>query len=195
MKSQPWTKPQESRCSFIGGSDARIIMGDDEAALFRLWREKRGELEPEDLSGDLLVQLGAVTEPLNRRWYEKDTGQVGHDVGTPPHTQRVRLPGLRRRTPGPPPFSSMNSTPAASRARRTARSLAAVIEVSASDNSARRIVATLKELSRARSSALQRIRERAARIWALVNARAAMLTLFLASAMFHIISFVSYLAA
>ena len=28
---------------FIGGSDARIIMGDDEAALLRLWREKRGE--------------------------------------------------------------------------------------------------------------------------------------------------------
>ena len=47
-----------SRRSFIGGSDARIIMGDDEAALLRLWREKRGEVEPEDLSGDLLVQLG-----------------------------------------------------------------------------------------------------------------------------------------
>ena len=44
---------------FIGGSDARIIMGDDEAALLRLWREKRGELEPEDLSGNLIVQLGA----------------------------------------------------------------------------------------------------------------------------------------
>ena len=35
---------------FIGGSDARIIMGADEAALIRLWREKRGEVEPEDLS-------------------------------------------------------------------------------------------------------------------------------------------------
>ena len=38
------------RRAFIGGSDARIIMGDDEAALLRLWREKRGEVEPEDLS-------------------------------------------------------------------------------------------------------------------------------------------------
>ena len=47
-----------SRRSFIGGSDARIIMGDDEAALLRLWREKRGEVEPEDLSGNLIVQLG-----------------------------------------------------------------------------------------------------------------------------------------
>ena len=52
----------EARRYFIGGSDARIIMGDDEAALLRLWQEKRGEVEPEDLSGNLLVQLGAVTE-------------------------------------------------------------------------------------------------------------------------------------
>ena len=64
------------RRSFIGGSDARIIMGDDEAALLRLWREKRGEAEPEDLSGNLIVQLGTVTEELNRRWYERNTGQV-----------------------------------------------------------------------------------------------------------------------
>ena len=65
---------------FIGGSDARIIMGDDEAALLRLWKEKRGEIEPEDLSGNLLVQLGTVTEHLNRLWYEKNTGQVVTEV-------------------------------------------------------------------------------------------------------------------
>jgi len=49
-------------------------MGRDEAALLRLWKEKRGELEPLDLSGDLIVQLGVVTEPLNRHWYELNTG-------------------------------------------------------------------------------------------------------------------------
>src|SRR5580692_7610330 len=65
-----------TRRSFIGGSDARIIMGDDEAALVRLWRERRGELEPEDLSDNLIVQLGTVTEDLNRRWYERNTGQT-----------------------------------------------------------------------------------------------------------------------
>src|SRR5450756_720667 len=65
-----------SRRSFIGGSDARVIMGDDETALLRLWREKRGEVEPEDLSGNLIVQLGVVTEPLNRIWYERNTGQA-----------------------------------------------------------------------------------------------------------------------
>ena len=65
-----------SRRYFIGGSDARIIMGNDEAALLRLWREKRGEVEPEDLSGNLIVQLGLATEPLNRLWFERNTGQA-----------------------------------------------------------------------------------------------------------------------
>jgi predicted phage-related endonuclease len=69
-----------NRRSFIGGSDARIIMGDDEAALLRLWREKRGEAEPEDLSTNLIVQLGRVTEDLNRLWYERNTGQAVKDV-------------------------------------------------------------------------------------------------------------------
>jgi predicted phage-related endonuclease len=69
-----------NRRSFIGGSDARIIMGSDEAALLRLWREKRGEAEPEDLSDNLIVQLGLVTEPLNRHWFERNTGHVITDV-------------------------------------------------------------------------------------------------------------------
>jgi predicted phage-related endonuclease len=51
---------------FIGGSDARTIMGNDEGALLRLWQEKRGEVEPKDLSGNLIVQLGVATEALNR---------------------------------------------------------------------------------------------------------------------------------
>src|SRR5438094_6374010 len=68
------------RRSFIGGSDARIIMGSDEAALIRLWREKRGDAEPEDLSGNLIVQLGTVTEELNRVWYERNTGRRVGDV-------------------------------------------------------------------------------------------------------------------
>ena len=69
-----------TRRSFIGGSDARIIMGSDEAALIRLWREKRGEVGPEDLSGNLIVQLGKVTEDLNRSWYERNTGRHVTDV-------------------------------------------------------------------------------------------------------------------
>jgi YqaJ-like viral recombinase domain len=67
------------RRSFIGGSDARIIMGEDEAALLRLWR-----------SGNLIVQLGAVTEELNRRWYEANTGQIITDI-----QRQIRHPALR----------------------------------------------------------------------------------------------------
>jgi predicted phage-related endonuclease len=75
MKSEVWRGPAADRRSFIGGSDARIIMGNDEAALVRLWREKRGEAEPEDLSGNLIVQLGVATEELNRCWYERNTSR------------------------------------------------------------------------------------------------------------------------
>jgi predicted phage-related endonuclease len=71
---------QLERRRFIGGSDARIIMGEDENALLRLWREKRGEVEPEDLSGNLIVQLGVVTEHLNRLWYERNTGHAIKDA-------------------------------------------------------------------------------------------------------------------
>src|SRR6516164_9016270 len=70
------------RRAFIGGSDARVVMGDDEELLLRLWREKRGEAEPPDYSDNLLVQLGLATEPLNRRWFEKATGQAIKDVQT-----------------------------------------------------------------------------------------------------------------
>jgi predicted phage-related endonuclease len=80
MKQPMWTNSLQNRRYFIGGSDARIIMGDDQAALERLWGEKRGEVEPEDLSGNLVVQLGLVTEPLNRSWYERNSGQVLTDV-------------------------------------------------------------------------------------------------------------------
>jgi predicted phage-related endonuclease len=68
------------RRQFIGGSDARIIMGKDDKALRRLWQEKRGEVAPLDFSGMLIVQLGLVTEDLNRRWYEQNSGHRIGDV-------------------------------------------------------------------------------------------------------------------
>src|SRR5271154_332548 len=80
----------EARRHFIGGSDARIITGTDKTALLRLWQEKRGEAEPEDLSGNLIVQLGLGTEDLNRRWYEANSGQVLTDV-----QRRVFHPALK----------------------------------------------------------------------------------------------------
>ncbi|MDA9421452.1 YqaJ viral recombinase family protein [Bradyrhizobium sp. CCBAU 53380] len=69
-----------SRREYIGGSDAGIVMGDEPNRLLRLWREKRGEVEPQDLSGELVVQLGCMTEDLNRRWYERSSGNRVDDV-------------------------------------------------------------------------------------------------------------------
>jgi predicted phage-related endonuclease len=83
-------RPLTERQAFIGGSDARIIMGGVENALIRLWREKRGEIEPEDLSDNLIVQLGVVTEQLNRRWFQRNTGRSLKDV-----QHRIRHPVLR----------------------------------------------------------------------------------------------------
>ena len=64
-------------------------MGDDEEALLRLWQEKRGEAEPEDLSGNLVVQLGIATERLNREWFQTATGQQVIDI-----QKHIRHPGL-----------------------------------------------------------------------------------------------------
>src|SRR5215216_5589213 len=164
------------RRGYVGGSDARIILDRDENALLRLWQEKRGEIGPEDLSGNLLVQFGCATEELNRRWFERETGHsigavqrcVRHpklewvgatldgivpddgavfeakfmlpwnfaeDVAADKHMAQLQynmlVTGSRRaylsiltgywrfafsRTPGPPPFSGINSMPAVSRA-------------------------------------------------------------------------------
>jgi predicted phage-related endonuclease len=90
MKNEMWKNARADRRTFIGGSDARIVMGADEAALARLWREKRGEAEPEDLSGNLIVQLGLAAEDLNRRWYEANSGQVITDI-----QRRIQHPTLR----------------------------------------------------------------------------------------------------
>jgi predicted phage-related endonuclease len=91
MKSTMWRTSADRR-SFIGGSDARILMGDDEAALIRLWREKRGEIGPEDLSDNLVVQLGAATEDLNRTWYERNARRRVIDVQR--HVKHSAIPWM-----------------------------------------------------------------------------------------------------
>jgi len=85
---------QTDRRQFVGGAD--------EPALLQLWREKRGEAEPEDLSGNLIVQLGLA---LVRLWREENCRGY------------LRLRDFRKRTPSPPPLSSMSSMPAVSMAR------------------------------------------------------------------------------
>ena len=93
--------PTSVRRYFLGGSDARIIMGEDEAALIRLWREKRGEVGPEDLSRNLPVQLGLVTEELNRLLV-RDQHRRGHyrrPEARPPSDRSLARRHARRTCP------------------------------------------------------------------------------------------------
>jgi hypothetical protein len=82
---------QTDRRHFIGGSGARIIMGRDEKALIRLWQEKRGEVGPEDLSGNLIVQLGLATEDLSRT--SKGVAPPASFAGFPKRPSRLRRSG------------------------------------------------------------------------------------------------------
>ncbi len=71
----------KTRLLGIGGSDANIILSGDDERLLRLWSEKRGEAQPEDLSDRLSVVLGCWTEDFNRQWYEKLSGSRVVDAG------------------------------------------------------------------------------------------------------------------
>jgi predicted phage-related endonuclease len=86
------------RKNALGGSDANVVMGGDEKRLLQLWREKRGEAEPEDLSDILAVQMGSFTEPFNVAWFEKNTGLAVETIELPvcdqgPEFMRCTLDG------------------------------------------------------------------------------------------------------
>lgn len=95
-----FTKEQlEERRSYLGSSDVNILMSGDEAKIVNLWKIKRGEAEYEDLSGVLPVQMGVWTEPFNRVWYAKNTGNPvvrdGEQLIDPDHEwRRHTLDGL-----------------------------------------------------------------------------------------------------
>jgi predicted phage-related endonuclease len=59
----------------IGGSDANVILSGDADRILQLWREKRGEGKPGDLSQVLRVMLGCWTEDFNRQWFERVSGE------------------------------------------------------------------------------------------------------------------------
>lgn len=67
-------KAFRSKC--IGGSDANVIMSGDSDKILKLWRVKRGEDQDDNLDDILPVQMGSFTEPLNERWFTKNTGRV-----------------------------------------------------------------------------------------------------------------------
>jgi hypothetical protein len=72
---------RKMRLCGLGGSDANVLLSGDAERILRLWQFKRQEVPEEDLSDRLQVALGSWTEPFNRKWYEKLTGQVVIDAG------------------------------------------------------------------------------------------------------------------
>ena len=72
---------RKMRLCGIGGSDANVLLSGDADRILRLWQLKRQEIPEEDLSDRLQVALGSWTEPFNRQWYEKFSGQVVIDAG------------------------------------------------------------------------------------------------------------------
>src|SRR5678815_3684349 len=61
----------------LTGSMVAALMTGDQQKLLNAWRLLIGDTEyvVEDLSGIWAVQLGAITEALNLRWYELKTGR------------------------------------------------------------------------------------------------------------------------
>lgn len=75
------TKQKTFRQRLIGGSDANTILSGDQGRIIKLWREKRGEIESENLDHILPVRMGQWTEPFNRTWFTEQTGREITHVG------------------------------------------------------------------------------------------------------------------
>jgi len=88
----------------------------------------------------------------------------------------LTLGGLRRRTPGPPPFSSMNSTPADSSACRSAATVEPCAAIRPGFDSSRLIVGSETDDACDRSRCSHRKRARAARISSLLSKKAGLPT-------------------
>ncbi len=63
----------------LGGSDANTLMSGKTEWIERLWKEKRGELEPQNLDGLLHVRMGLATESFNIQWFYEQTGKIVTD--------------------------------------------------------------------------------------------------------------------
>lgn len=69
------------RRNSIGGSDMNIIMSGDMEKISKLWKQKHGDIGPEDLSNVLPVRMGSFTEPFNIQWFSEQTGRIVTNMG------------------------------------------------------------------------------------------------------------------
>lgn len=67
----------------IGGSDASVIMGlNPYKSAYRLWLEKRGVAESEDLTGNQHIYWGKKNEANIADWFQEETGKKIRRLGT-----------------------------------------------------------------------------------------------------------------
>lgn len=59
------------------GTCAKVVMNGDCDEIYKLWLELTGQKEPDDLSGNISVQLGLVTEAYNLELAE---GKIGEQI-------------------------------------------------------------------------------------------------------------------
>lgn len=64
----------EKRLTTVGGSDVNVLAAGDPEKVTKLYKQKRGEVEPDDLSHVWPVLMGHVTEQLNLGWLEHKHG-------------------------------------------------------------------------------------------------------------------------
>ena len=64
------TKSIAERQFTIGGSDANIIASGNETLIMKLFQEKTGQIDRDDLTTVWPVIMGHVTEELNKAWFE-----------------------------------------------------------------------------------------------------------------------------
>ena len=62
------TKSKSERINTVGGSDINTLASGDADAIHKLWLQKTGQLEPDDLTMVWPVIMGHVTETANTEW-------------------------------------------------------------------------------------------------------------------------------
>lgn len=84
------TADTNDRQTYIGSSDAKLILAGD---YDRLWREKKGLLPKPDFSEVFHVQLGVIVEPFHAEWTirklneERGSTEFQHSLHTPAQEQ------------------------------------------------------------------------------------------------------------
>ncbi len=98
----------DERRTYLGASDANIVLSGDEEKILELWKVKTGLADPEDLSDVLPVQLGSFTEKFNLFWASK---QLGITIRPPDAAQyqHKRRRFLRARPDGVTKFEDLKT--------------------------------------------------------------------------------------